>query len=132
MVLKRLISLLVLTMYLHGMSGYTMSFHKCSITGFENVYASYQSGDPCGEEDLDCTETTPHFEQADCCDLEQTIINVDDDANSTFFKTIISPLPLTSPGIQSYLLPIFKSLLKEKEEPTQRPPEPSYICVFRI
>lgn len=133
MILKRVISLLILTLYLHGMSGYTMSFHKCMITGFENVYTGYGVGDPCGEEEKDCHETGPHFEQADCCDIDQTIVSIDDDSNISYFKSQLSTPSITYTLIQTYLLS--NSITTHHfyaASYTIRPPEPYSICVFRI
>ncbi len=131
--LKKIISLLVLTMYLHGMSGYTMSFHKCTITGFENVYTGFGLEDPCGEEEKDCHETSPHFEQADCCDLQQTIVSVDDNSNVSIYKIFIAnPVftqTLTHFSLQS---PADYSPHFYADSYTIRPPEPCSICVFRI
>ncbi len=120
-------------MYLHGMSGYTMSFHRCMITGFENVYTGFGLEDPCEEETTNCTQTQMHFEQADCCDIDQAVISVDDDSNITSYK-----LPLVSFYVIQTLLPSYKvpsfdfshsSYCMEEIIP---PPDLSRICVFRI
>ena len=131
--LKKAISLISLVMYLHGMSGYTMSFHKCMITGFENVYTGYGLEDPCGEEDRDCNETSIHFEAADCCDLEQTIVSVDDDRDITYQK-----LQVDLPVVVYVLFASYKQDDPSQNHPSYfthyfiEPPGLSAICVFRI
>src|SRR5687767_7772257 len=131
--LKKAISLIILVMYLHGMSGYTMSFHTCMVTGFENVYTGYGLEDPCGEEEKDCNETSTHFEPADCCDLEQTIVSVDDDRDLSNQK-----ISLTVPFV---IYTLFPSYLSSNSSLTHsfyysdyfvRPPGLIDICVFRI
>lgn len=131
--MKRIISLLVLTMYLHGMSGYTMSFHKCTITGFENVYTGYGMQDPCGEEEKICLGITTHFEEADCCDIQQTVVSIGDDSTISDFKTQIFLPVITYTLVQSHLhLNNTTSHYFYSDSYTIRPPEPSTICVFRI
>lgn len=123
----------ILTLYLHGMSGYTMSFHKCMITGFENVYTGFGVEDPCGEEDADCSETQTHFEQAECCDIDQAIISVDDDSNISTYK-----IPLASLYFVQILFPSYEvSTLTLSHayyciNEVIPPPDLSRICVFRI
>lgn len=131
--IKRIISLLVLFLYLHGMSGYTMSFHTCTVTGSENVYTSYGLEDPCNEEETDCTETTTHFEEADCCDIQQTIVSVDEDTDITPYKINFSAPVITTSFVQYYSLQStrFVSHVNTQDSPVW-PPEPSRICVFRI
>lgn len=131
--LKRVIAVLVLLMYLHGMSGYTMSIHTCMITGSENVYTTFGKEDPCEEEERHCEETEPHFEQADCCDLQQTVINVEDDSNISSFPlnhatcsnhfTYIRTIPYSLQTVDLIALP---SIL------IPDPPDLSEIRVFRI
>lgn len=131
--LKKFISLLVLAMYLHGMSGYTMSFHKCTITGFENVYAAYGTVDPCKEMGNDCKETAPHFERGNCCDMQYTVVNIEDDSNITYFKTCFFTSGAGQQLVQSYLLSTNNNpRYFYSDSYTIRPPEPSQICVFRI
>jgi hypothetical protein len=131
--LKKIISLLILSMYLHGMSGYTMSFHKCMITGFENVYTGYGLVDPCNEEENACNETTTHFEQADCCDVQQTIISVDDDSNLYPYNTVLSSPLITQTYFYSYLsIHGQKDCFSYSNRFNLRPPDLSSICVFRI
>lgn len=120
-------------MYLHGMSGYTMSFHRCIITGSENVYTSYGLEDPCDEEENDCHETTPHFEQADCCDIQQTIVSVDDDSNLYPYNTEFSTPAITYTYFYSYLSVNTQTDNNSYNDRfTIRPPDLSSICVFRI
>ncbi len=131
--LKKLISLLVLTMYLHGMSGYTMSFHKCIVTGSEEVYTSFGMDDPCNEEEKTCNETATHFEEADCCDVQQTVVSVDDDSNISYLKTSIAPVTIQHTLVQSYQLSNTGSTQYFYTDISPiRPPEPCTICVFRI
>ena len=120
-------------MYLHGMSGYTMSFHKCTITGFENVYTSYGLEDPCNEEENDCSETTPHFEQADCCDIQQTIVSVDDDSNLYPYNPVFSVPVITHTYFYSYITSNNQQqgFTKYRCESIP-PPDLCAICVFRI
>lgn len=110
-----------------------MSFHTCMVTGSENVYTGYGLGDPCGEEEKDCHETSTHFEQADCCDLDQTIVSVDDKINISFQK-----IPGSVPLIIYTLIP---SYLNANHSSTHsfyysgyfvKPPGLIDICVFRI
>jgi hypothetical protein len=130
--LKKAISLLILVMYLHGMSGYTMSFHTCTITGFENVYTGYGLEDPCGEAEMECTETSDHFEPADCCDIDQTFVSVDDDSDVSNFKLQVK-VPLV-------IYTLFPSYFDTKStQPYSRftdhhvkPPKLCDICIFRI
>ena len=131
--MKKIISLLVLTMYLHGMSGYTMSFHKCTITGSENVYASFEVINPCGETENDCKDPRPHFESGSCCEMQYTMVHVDNDLNISCFKTYFFTSPECSVILQSNLFGFnsasdygYNSLYNI------RPPELSKICVFRI
>jgi hypothetical protein len=130
--LKKALSLLILVMYLHGMSGYTMSFHKCSITGFENVYTGYGLEDPCGESEMECTDTRAHFESADCCDIDQTIVSVDDNGNVSSFK-----LQTNVPFVLYTLFP-FNINSNTSQQHFHfagyhvKPPKLSNICVFRI
>lgn len=130
---KRVIAVLVLLMYMHGMSGYTMSIHTCMITGSENVYTTFSQEDPCEEEERHCNETEPHFEQADCCDLQQTVISVEDDSNISSFQlnpaTYLYPFTFirsvsysVQPGF-AFHLPSFV---------VSDPPDLSEIRVFRI
>ena len=131
--LKRIIALLVLTMYLHGMSGYSMSFHKCSSSGIENVFASYDTIDPCGESDNDCNHTGAHFEKGNCCEMHYTVVSIDDDSNissfkSAFFNSAISHSILSRYSYSNISSPQFPFAGLY----TIRPPEPSRICVFRI
>lgn len=131
--LKKAISILTLIMYLHGMSGYTMSIHKCMITGLENVYTAFGNQDPCEEEEKHCEETNTHFEQADCCDIQQTIVVVDDDFNTSSFQiysdfAIIFSLPLfikDEPRLTLSSLPLNGSGFID-------PPDLPFIGVFRI
>lgn len=132
MLLKRTISLLVLTMYLHGMSGYTMSFHKCMITGSEDVYTGFGTVDPCGEEETDCQETTTHYEQANCCDIQQTTVNVDHYANYSSFRTVVFTTSIIYPIGYIYSQPVIQHLQLFSEEYSIRPPEPCITCIFRI
>jgi hypothetical protein len=130
--LKKLISLLVLTMYLHGLSGYAMSFHTCMITGFEKVYTGYGLNDPCNAEENDCRETSAHFEQADCCDVQQTIISIDDDGNISHFKMQLLIPALSSTHVQSFLISHTTTRYFYADPYTIRPPELCNLCIFRI
>jgi len=134
--LKKVISLLVLIMYLHGLSGYTMNFHKCSITGFEKVYTSYNTEDPCHDEDDECTETIPHYEQADCCDLQQTSVSIDDDGNINYYKINLQQtailFTLFQDGYSAFSKQVFNAGLTLDSNSKTGPPELSDICVFRI
>ena len=128
--LKKIISLLVLTLYLHGMSGYTMSFHTCTITGFESVYTGFGLVDPCGDMENNCRKTAPHFEKGDCCDVQQTFVNIDDGCKDVpwYVSTAI-----TNTLIQSYLLHNTNTTHHFYNDSfSLRPPEPCDICVFRI
>ena len=130
--LKKIISLLILVMYLHGISGYTMSFHKCTVTGFENVYTGYGLEDPCGEPEMECTETSDHFEPADCCDIDQTFVSVDDDRDVQSFK-----LQVNIPWVVYTLLPTYLTSNNTREyfyfaDYHVKPPRLCDICVFRI
>ena len=130
---KKIISIIVLVMYLHGMSGYTMSFHKCTITGFENIYAGFGIEDPCEEMANDCHETSPHFEMADCCDVQQTFVTIDDDSNISCFKaTFFSPFTAYT-FVQSYFIEKLTSAYYFNNDIRNITlPELSNICVFRI
>jgi hypothetical protein len=132
--LKKIISLFVLTVYLHSMSGYAMVFHKCTITGFEQVYTGYGLEDPCAMEDIEMTGAGSHVVPADCCDLQQTIISVDDDSNISYFKTQFPVLVATPVFLQPYIINNYTSFLFDHQELSHslRPPEPCSICVFRI
>lgn len=131
--LKRIISLLVLALYLHGMSGYAMNFHTCTITGFENIYTGFGLQDPCGEMKNDCRNPRPHFERGDCCDIQQTIVSIDVGSAISYFKTNISFPAIIYPLVQSYLLGNTISIRHFYEESySMLPPEPCSICVFRI
>ena len=131
---KRIISLLVLLMYLHGISGYTMSFHKCNITGFEKVYTSYSKIDPCGEMGGGCKETTPHFERGRCCDVQHTVICVDDDSNTSSFKSAVTfqAFVITNPLYFLNRFTIEQSVPLYDNSYLIRPPDPSVLCTFRI
>jgi hypothetical protein len=132
MLFKKIISLLVLSLYLHGMSGYTMSFHTCLITGFENVYAGYDLNDPCGEEENDCQEKTTQIKPADCCDVQQTIISLDEDAvfsNHQIYVVQAANLYQHFQTNSFYSRPLISAYLHLS---VIRPPEPSSICIFRI
>jgi hypothetical protein len=131
--LKKVISLLVLTMYLHGMSGYTMSFHTCTITGSENVYTGFGTEDPCEEEENDCHETSTHFEQADCCDIQQTFISVEDESDIISYKIPVNPIVLHQTFVQSsVLLNSFSVPRSYQDSYTIGPPDLCSICIFRI
>ena len=131
--LKKFISLLVLAMYLHGMSGYTMSFHKCTITGSENVYASFQAIDPCGETENDCKDPRPHFERGSCCEIQYTVVHVDDNLDISCLKISVHTSVTNFSLIQSNLFAFDSgSRYVGYNSYTIRPPDPSRICVFRI
>lgn len=131
--LKKAISLFILVMYLHGMSGYTMSFHKCSVTGFENVYTGYSLQDPCEGEMDRCQETTTHFEQADCCDLQQTTVSVDDERDINNSKTNITAIQLTQTLFHSCFYQSCFSYFSYNPKATPiKPPDPILTGVFRI
>ena len=131
--LKKIISLLVLAIYLHGMSGYTMSFHKCMFTGFEKVYTGYQFEDPCAGMPADCQDTAPHFETANCCDIQQTLVQVDDDSNLSSFKAPIYIQVTTHTLVQSYL-EVYTSFHYQADYSgnLSKPPDLTSICTFRI
>lgn len=130
---KKIISLLVLTTYLHGLSGYTMSFHKCIMSGTENVFASYSKADPCVETEKDCQQTTPHFKKGSCCQMQYATVSINDDSNVSYFKT-------------HFFTSTIYHLLYQTISPRAnchyyfcssdffniRPPELSKICILRI
>ena len=131
--MKKNISLFVLIMYLHGMSGYTMSFHKCTITGSENVYASFEAIDPCGETSNDCKDSRPHFERGSCCEMQYTVVHVKDDLNISCFQSYSFISALSFSLIKPNLFAFDNSThCSYQNSYTIRPPDPSKICVFRI
>lgn len=121
-------------MYIHGLSGYTMSIHTCMITGSENVYTAFGNQDPCEEEvERHCDETSTHFEQADCCNLQQTVVSVDDDSNISSFQISNIPFLLNTCSLNLVLF----SRRNESVSPVGNlsfpdPPDLSEIRVFRI
>jgi len=134
--IKKVISLLVLIMYVHGLSGYTMNFHKCTITGFEKVYTSYSQEDPCGDENDGCQESSTQIDQADCCDIQQTSIRIDDNSDLSLFKIhfqqsaiLFSFFKYNSSASSEQVLTSYSFIDSRNKT---GPPEPSDICVFRI
>lgn len=119
-------------MYLHSMSGYTMSFYKCTITGLENISAGYVAEDPCGEKENDCHKTTSHYEMTDCCETQHTIVSVEDDFDISLFKI---PFYMVVNHTHPQLSPLKKqlpfSLFYNTFCPIS-PPELCKICVFRL
>jgi hypothetical protein len=130
---KKALSLLILVMYLHGMSGYTINFHKCMITGFENVYTGYGLEDPCQETEPNNQQTTSCIERGNCCDLQQTLISVDDERDITNLKIQFSSPPILSTLFSFPFVADNLTLSKNRsQEQFIKPPEPSSICTFRI
>jgi hypothetical protein len=130
---KKVLSLIILVMYLHGMSGYSINFHKCTITGFENVYTGYGSEDPCAEAEPFSQQASACFERGNCCDLQQTLVWVDDDRDVANFNIQFSNSLITSSLFPSgFIINNFIAYNLYSPEQFIKPPELSAICTFRI
>jgi hypothetical protein len=133
MLLKKTISLLVLVLYLHGLSGYTMSFHTCLVTGFQNVYAGYNVSDPCQEEEeKGCQETDVQIKPADCCDVQQTNISIDENVVPGIYSFHFLPVTLRNHPAGLCLYGPQSVVSTSTHINIIRPPEPCLICIFRI